>query len=193
MAIHRKILVLLAEGFEELELIAPVDIWRRAGIEVTVASIHERKLLVGARQLKVEADLLLAEVLVSTYDAIFLPGGREGVLNLCLDARVSEIARNFLAENKTVAAICSAPLVLAQAGLLAERQVTSHPSAQAEVARAAAAYLLDSVVIDGSLLTSRGAGTAAQFAYEVAKTLVGDAPARQVMLDMVFDPKSFEK
>jgi 4-methyl-5(b-hydroxyethyl)-thiazole monophosphate biosynthesis len=187
-----KVLVFLAEGFEELELVAPVDIWRRAGIEVAVASVHDHKLITGARGIKVEADLLLSEVLVSTYNAVFLPGGRQGVLNLSLDSRVAAIAKDFLTQGKTVAAICSAPLVLANAGLLADRQVTCHPAAQPEVARAAAAFIERHVVIDANLITSRGAGTAHRLAYVVATALVGEDKARQVMQEMVFPPVTLE-
>lgn len=183
----KRILVLLAEGFEELEVVAPVDIWRRAGYEVTLASVHEHKLLTSTRGIKIEADQLLNQVLTGQYDALFLPGGREGVMNLALSSQVAELSRRFYSDaSKLLVAICAAPVVLLRAGLLADRQITSFPGVKEELVGNVGAYLEDLVVIDGNLITSRAAGTSHLVGLEVVKTLSGAEHADQIASVMMF-------
>ena len=163
----KRLLVLLADGFEEIETVIPVDLLRRGGVEVVLASISGEIALRGAHQIALIADELLENLSAVDFDAVFLPGGSEGVDRLLADSRVALIAREILARGAVLAAICAAPKVLAAAGLLEGRTVTSYPSVRSEVEPAAGRYSEERVVLDGSLLTSRGPGTAADFALEL--------------------------
>lgn len=183
----KRILVLLAEGFEELEVVAPVDIWRRAGYEVVMASVHDYKLLTSTRGIKIEADVLLNQVLSGQFDALFLPGGREGVMNLALSTPVAALCRQFYTDSsKLLIAICAAPVVLLRAGLLEDRQVTSFPGVKEELIGNVGAYVEDLVVMDGNLITSRAAGTSHLVGLEVVRTLSGAEHAAQISQVMMF-------
>lgn len=183
----KRILVLLAEGFEELEVVAPVDIWRRAGYEVVLASVHDHKLLTSTRGIKIEADVQLAQVLSGSFDALFLPGGREGVMNLALNTSVADLCRQFYHDaSKLLVAICAAPVVLLRAGLLEDRQITSFPGVKEELIGNVGAYVEELVVQDGNLLTSRAAGTSHLVGLEVVRTLSGAELAEQISKVMMF-------
>src|SRR5256885_10440275 len=119
------VLVLLADGFEEIEALAPVDLLRRAGVEVTVASLNDNRHATGRSGITAHADVALSVVLTTAYDLVFLPGGA-GVKNLRADARVMEIVRRQHATGRWLAAICAAPTVLHDAGLLTGRRYTAH-------------------------------------------------------------------
>src|SRR5262245_61376163 len=119
------VLTILAEGFEEVEAVTPVDLLRRAGAEVTVAALVEGIHVTGRCGMTMHADTSLASVLTRDFDCIFLPGG-PGVKHLRADSRVSEIVARHAAADRWIAAICAAPTVLHDAGLLRERRYTAH-------------------------------------------------------------------
>ena len=171
-----RVLCVLAPGFEEIEAVAPIDILRRAGAEVVVASITGEKLLTGRSNLAVQADVLLADVQTEAFDLLLIPGG-PGVKALRADGRAARLAASFVAAGKSVAAICAAPTVLADAGLLAGRRFTAHSSVHAELPAALGA---ERVVEDGPVVTSRGAGTAIEFGLTLARRLFGEAAATSV-------------
>jgi protein deglycase len=161
------VLTLLAEGFEEIEATTPVDLLRRAGADVTLASIGEGVHVTGRCGLTVHADTMLAQVEAQDFDCIFLPGG-PGVKHLRADARVGALVRQQHAAGRWLAAICAAPTVLNDAGLLAGRRYTAHFSVAGELS----AILADErVVVDGRLITSRGAGTALDFGLTLVEKL----------------------
>ena len=170
----KRVLCLLTDGFEEIETVTPVDVLRRAGIEVVIASLH-RKIAVGRCGIKVEADASLAGLDASRFDLLLIPGG-PGVGDLRKDGRAAALARDFAAAGKPVAAICAAPLVLKDAGLLEGKRFTAYHSVREELGGG----LDERVVVDGDLITSRGAGTALDFALVLVSRLCGQASAVQV-------------
>lgn len=164
------VLVLLADGFEEIEAFAPVDLLRRAGIEVTVASLSENRHATGRSGITAHADAALSAVQARDFDLVFLPGGA-GVKNLRADARVLEIVRRQHAAGRWLAAICAAPTVLNDAGLLSGRRYTAHFSVAGELPAILAS---ERIVTDGKITTSRGAGTAVEFGLHLV-ALLGSA------------------
>lgn len=167
-------LCLLADGFEEIEMVTPVDLLRRAGVEVVIAALGNQ-LACGRNGIRVEADVLLENIDVSGFEMLLIPGG-PGVEWLRKDGRAARLARQFFEENKWLAAICAAPLVLLDAGLLEGRNFTAHQSARGALPGA----LDERVVVDGNLVTSRGAGTAMDFGLALVACLVGKNAADEV-------------
>jgi protein deglycase len=172
----RRVLCLLVAGFEELEAVAPIDLLRRAGAEVTLASLTGAVLVTGRCGITVRADAALADVAADRYDLLFIPGG-PGVGALRADGRAAKLAQAFVAAGKPVAAICAAPTVLADAGLLAGRRFTAHDSVWEELPLALAD---ERVVEDGYLITSRGAGTAVEFGLALVRRLFGEPKAKEI-------------
>lgn len=175
----KNILIILAPGFEEIEAITVIDILRRAGFHVTVAGTQPGP-IVASRQTKHLPDVLLDEVRAEQFDAVVLPGGQPGTTHLRNDPRVRQLLEQFHARQRPIAAICAAPTVLASLGLLKDRAATSHPTASDEVARAAAQYRDDRVVVDGPIITSRAAGTAMEFAFELVRQWAGEEKVSEV-------------
>jgi 4-methyl-5(b-hydroxyethyl)-thiazole monophosphate biosynthesis len=174
-----RVLCLLADGFEEIETIAPVDLLRRAGVEVAMAALHGDG-ATGRSGIRVEADVALSGTYGPGYDLLLIPGG-PGVGELRRDGRAAALAREFAAAQKPVAAICAAPLVLMDAGLLDGRRFTAHQS----VRDLLPAALDEAVVVDGNLITSRGAGTAIEFGLALVARLAGQAAADKVAADIM--------
>lgn len=169
-------LVLLAEGFEEIEVFTPVDLLRRAGVEVTIVSLADHGHVTGRNGITVHADAALSAVGDHLFDLLFLPGG-PGVKNLRADPRVGAVVGLHAAAGKWLAAICAAPTVLNAAGLLDGRRYTAHFSVAGELP----AILADQrVVADGNILTSRGAGTALDFGLLLVEKLVSPEKAAEV-------------
>lgn len=174
---NKRVLCLLVDGFEEIETITPVDILRRAGAEVVLASLTEGIHVMGAWKTMIHADTKLEEALKSgPFDLLMIPGG-PGVKQLRADGRAAALAQTFVAEGKPVAAICAAPTVLADAGLLAGKRYTAHDSTYAELTQALAQ---ERVVESGGIITSRGAGTALDFGLALAALLCGKDKAAEV-------------
>jgi protein deglycase len=169
-------LVILAEGFEEIEALAPVDLMRRGGVEVTVASLAENRHATGRSGITVHADVALGAVAGNSYDVVFLPGGA-GVKHLRADPRVKEIVLRHTAAKRWVAAICAAPTVLHDCGLLEVRRYTAHFSVADELQHILSE---ERVVTDGKITTSRGAGTAVEFGLHLVALLVSPQKAQDV-------------
>jgi 4-methyl-5(b-hydroxyethyl)-thiazole monophosphate biosynthesis len=176
---RKRVLCLLADGFEEIETVTPVDVLRRAGVEVVIAALTE-KIATGRCGIRIEADALLADVDTASFDLLLIPGG-PGVAALRSDGRPVQLAREFSSSGKTVAAICAAPLVLMDAGLLTGRRFTAYQSVRAELGGG----LDERVVTDGNLITSRGAGTALDFSLAIVVSLVSQAAADQVAQEIM--------
>lgn len=170
------VLALLAEGFEEIEAIAPVDVLRRAGAELTVAAIAEGIHVTGRSGVTMHADTTLAAVGEKPFDCLFLPGG-PGVKHLRADPRVRARVLEQHHAGRWLAAICAAPTVLHDAGLLAGRRYTAHFSVAAELTQILAN---ERVVVDGNILTSRGAGTALEFGLTLVEKLFSAEKAHEV-------------
>ncbi len=171
---RKRVLCLLVDGFEEIELVTPVDLLRRAGVEVVIAAVHSM-MATGRGGMRLEADALLADLDPMWFDLLLIPGG-PGVGDLRRDGRAALLARDFVEAGKPVAAICAAPLVLLDAGLLNGRRFTAYHSVRPELGGG----LDERVVMDGNLITSRGAGTALDFALVLVARLCDEAVADQV-------------
>jgi len=183
MSDRQTILVPLAPGFEEIEAVAIVDVLRRAELHVTLAGLQPGAIL-GAHGLTLETDAHLDEVEPGSIGALVLPGGQPGTDNLMADERILELCRRLAEAEKPVAAICAAPMVLAEAGLLEGRAATSHPSVRN---RLAGAEVLDQprVVRSGPVLTSQGPGTALEFALALVGLLRDEKTAQTLSSAML--------
>lgn len=166
-----KVAVMLANGFEEIEALAPVDIFRRADFQCDMIGLTSIR-VEGSHAIKVEADSLFDGDL-SQYDLIVLPGGMPGSINLRDDDRLIAELQKAVTNGKRVAAICAAPIVLDRAGLLAGRRYTCFPGKEADIA--SGSHVENNVVVDGPIITSRGAGTSLEFAYKLVDLLGGDS------------------
>jgi len=172
----KRVLCLLADGVEELELVAPVDVLRRAGADVVLAAVGGDPVATGRNGLVLQADVLLAGLQTGDFDLLLIPGGA-AVSFLRKDGRAAELARQFVDSGKPVAAICAGPLVLEDAGLLEGKRFTSHFSAVNELPGAQTG---ERVVEDGLIITSRGAGTALEFGLALVDRLFGEAKEEEI-------------
>jgi 4-methyl-5(b-hydroxyethyl)-thiazole monophosphate biosynthesis len=166
------VLVPLAQGCEELEAVTVVDLLRRAGIEVITAGLDAQPVR-ASRGMTLIADMSLDEALQQEFDMIVLPGGLPGADHLRDDPRVIDLLKKMAASDRYTAAICAAPRVLAHAGLLDGKRATSFPGALDVDAVPGIDYQQASVVMDDKVITSRGPGTAMDFALTLIETLVG--------------------
>lgn len=171
-----KALTIVATGFEELEAVAPIDLLRRAEVKVTVAGLTEAPWVQGRSNLALQSDTSLDRVLHEEFDLILLPGG-PGTRHLRADPRIRELVLRQHARGGLLAAICAAPTVLHDAGLLAGRRYTAHPSVAGELSSIVSN---EKVVRDGNIITSRGAGTAIEFALALVAALRGPEQAEAI-------------
>ena len=172
-----RVAVILADGFEEVEAIAIVDVLRRADIDTVIAGLHDG-VVVSARKVKVVPDTVIDTVKADDFDMIVLPGGQPGSDNLNADPRVKELVLAFTGKGKLAGAICAAPYVLANAGVLRGKHATAYPSYKDKLG--GGVYEERSVVTDGNILTSRGAGTALTFGLAIVERLVGREKALKI-------------
>lgn len=170
-------LVPVAEGFEEIEAAATIDILRRGGIEVVVAGVGGG-VIRGSRGIRILADMKIDEMGAEPFDLVALPGGMPGTRNLAESPAVLAAVKSHAEAGRLVAAICAAPTVLQTCGLLDGKRVTSHDSVQDRFPRST--YVTDRVVVDGNIVTSRGAGTAVEFALKLVEILQGRPKADEI-------------
>jgi 4-methyl-5(b-hydroxyethyl)-thiazole monophosphate biosynthesis len=176
--------VLLADGFEEVEAITPIDYLRRAKIDVKIIGVTG-KIVSGSHGIKVEADAG-PEALGKDYDCIVVPGGGRGADNLAASPATTFLIQRHFGTGKLIAAICAAPAVVLHlsCGILTGKKFTCYPGLEAKVS--GAQFSEERVVVDGNLITSRGAGTAGEFSAAIVAHLVGqseaDTLAQQVLL-----------
>jgi 4-methyl-5(b-hydroxyethyl)-thiazole monophosphate biosynthesis len=173
----KTVLVLFADGSEELEAVTIVNILRRAGITVTLAGLSAGPLR-GSRGVLLMPDSTLDAVLHDEFDMIVLPGGQPGTNNLKADVRVLKLVQRMAQQGNYVAAICAAPSVLATAGILDGKQATSFPGALVPFPKVKQQNA--AIVEDGRLITSRGPGTAMDFALTLVERLAGSAKEQEV-------------
>jgi len=167
------VLVPLAQGCEELEAITIIDLLRRAGIEVTSAGLDVGS-VTASRGVKIIPDTDLDSALKNNYDMIVLPGGLPGADHLDNDDRIRSVIKRMASDGKYTAAICAAPKVLANAGVLAGKTATSYPGFLDSLALSDITLSNEAVVRDGKVITSRGPGTAIDFALELVEILTGE-------------------
>ncbi len=178
-----KVLVPLAEGCEELEAVTIIDLLRRAGIEVVVASLKERT-VICSRGVSILAEIELNSILADEFEMIVLPGGLPGADHLMNDERIQSLLKRSIKNKKYVAAICAAPRALAAAGLLENRKATSYPGALDDMNITGLDYKQQAVVEDGLVITSRGPGTAMDFGLHLIEVLQGKAKRDEVELSL---------
>ncbi|ODV00425.1 MAG: 4-methyl-5(B-hydroxyethyl)-thiazole monophosphate biosynthesis protein [Thiobacillus sp. SCN 63-57] len=177
-----KVLVPLAEGCEEIEAVTIIDLLRRAGIEVTTAGLRPG-IVKASRGVQLVPDLTLDVALQDDYDMVVLPGGMPGAAHLKEDARILDLLKKMATAGKYTAAICAAPMVLAEAGVLNGKQATSYPGFLDGLPGVSVSGA--PVVQDGKVLTSRGPGTAMDFALALVETLAGADKRQQVEAALV--------
>lgn len=168
-----KVLVPLAEGFEEIEAVSIIDVLRRAQVEVIVAYLGEKDIVKGANGISVAGDISIDGIDADELDMIILPGGWGGTNLLASDKRVQSMLKEMDKKGKNIAAICAAPFALHEAGVLKEKY-TCYPSVEEQIRQEG--YMADRamVVEDANVMTSRGPGTAICFALEIVKKLKGE-------------------
>lgn len=166
----KKAVILLADGFEEVEAVTPIDFLRRAGVDVTLVGVSG-PVAEGSRGISVETDLTVEEYSDSP-DMVIIPGGKAGAAHVAASAAARDIIRQAYNNSALVAALCAAPaLVLGPMGLLDGRKYTCYPGFEKEMTEGI--FLEDRVVVDGTLITSRGPGTAAEFSLTLIEKMVG--------------------
>ncbi|MDR1909680.1 MAG: DJ-1/PfpI family protein [Spirochaetaceae bacterium] len=179
---EKKALVFLAGGFEEVEALTPIDFLRRVEVNLLTVSISASKTVTSSRKIPVVADRLITELPQgAVYDALILPGGGAGASNLAASTEVGALLRAQAAAGRLIAAICAAPpVVLGPLGLLVNRSFTCYPGMEDQVKAEGALWSGDPVVRDGNLITSRGAGTAAQWSLAIIAALLGPDEAERL-------------
>lgn len=170
----KKTLILLAEGFEEVEALTVVDLLRRADIGCDMVSVGDTDEVIGSHGITVRTDKKLSGTDMSAYDGVILPGGMPGTKNLAADGRVCALLQSFQTQGKLTAAICAAPTVLAKAGLLEGKTAVCYPGMEEQLTGAKVCFA--PVAVDGTVITSRGMGTAIAFALALVGYL--DSPGR---------------
>ena len=179
-----KTALLLAEGFEEVEALTPVDMLRRAGVECVTVSLTAEKLVPSSRSIPVLADRSWDETGFETMDGVILPGGLAGTARLSEDPRVEGLLRRFHTEGKLTAAICAAPTVLAKAGLLEGRKAVCYPGLEDRMHGAVMCY--EPSMRDGTVITGRGMGASLPFALALVEYFCGHEAAEALAEKIVY-------
>ncbi|MFH0832138.1 MAG: DJ-1 family glyoxalase III [Candidatus Aenigmatarchaeota archaeon] len=177
-----KALVILANGFEEIESFAVVDILRRAKIDVTVAGLIST-IVESSHAVRVMADKRLGDINTNDYDILILPGGNPGYKNLANSQIVINLVKNFEKKKKLIAAICGAPSVLAKAGIMEDRIGTIATGLEKELPRVRDAK----VIVDKNVITSKGPGTAIEFALKIVEIISGKGVEKKLREQMAVD------
>jgi len=181
-----KVLVPLAHGCEELEAVTIIDLLRRADIEVVTASLSDEPVKCS-RGTVILADKTLDQVMHDSFDLMVLPGGLPGADNLNADPRIHKIIDRLATENKNIAAICAAPKVLLDNGILDGKQATAYPGSLSALDTSKINLNDNPVQIDGNIITSKGPGTAMDFALTLIEILL-DNEARKKVEEPLFRP-----
>ncbi len=179
-----KVAICIAEGCEEIEALTVVDLLRRAGIDVTTISVMNIGRAKGSHNISFTTDANMKEVDMAEFDAIVLPGGMPGTNNLRDNANVIHTVQNFFEQGKLVAAICAAPTVFGNAGILKGKKATCYPGM--EDGLLGADFVEEDVVVDGNIITSRGLGTAISFAAAIIEYLDSRETAEKILTSIVY-------
>lgn len=182
----KKVAVMLADGFEEIEAISVLDVLKRAGINTLGVSLDDSKMVRGAHEILIQSDIAFSEFRSENFDAIILPGGLPGASNLANNERLLKILREFDADGKLLGAICAAPMALGAACVLKDK-FTCYPGFEKQVNHGDASYTdASNVVTSGNIITSSGPATAMEFALFCVKELAGEAKFNELKQDLLF-------
>ena len=176
----KKFLVFLAEGFEEIEALTPVDYLRRAGIEVDTVSITDIREVVGSHNIPVLADKTISEINEEDYLGLYIPGGIPGAINLRDNERVIKIVQEFNYKEKIVSAICAGPIVLGRANIISSKKVTSFPTFEDRIENLGTYVNEEIVVEDGNIITGRGAAIAIYESFKLIEKIKGKEAVDQL-------------
>lgn len=180
-----RIFLFLADGFEPVEALAPVDVMRRAGIEVVTTSIMGRREVVAAHGITVLADTVFEDADFSDAAAFVLPGGGVGTDNLSGHEPLRALLKETAAAGKLIAAICAAPMVLGRTGLLEGRKATCYPGCEGDLF--GATYTATAVEEDGNIITACGPGVSFNFGFAIVKRFCGEEVVKTLRAQMQFD------
>lgn len=179
-----KLGIFMADGCEEIEGLTVVDLVRRAGIEIEMISVSGNDVVTGSHKIAFQTDVSKADADFASYDGIVLPGGMPGTTHLMEDDTVNRVIKEFATSGKLVAAICAAPSVLGNAGLLEGKKATCYPGVESKLT--GADFVTDPVAKDGNIITSRGLGTAIDFAAEIVAYLLDKDAAKSLKENIVY-------
>lgn len=180
----KKTAILFANGYEEVEALTVVDLLRRAKIGCEILSVADSGQVTGSHGISIGADRNFSGTDFSQYDGVILPGGMPGTTNLAADERVLALLRSFAAAGKLTAAICAAPTLLAKAGLLDGKKAVCYPGMEEQLTGAKVSF--DPVAVDGTVITSRGLGTAIPFALSIVQYFEGRERAEALASSVVY-------
>jgi 4-methyl-5(b-hydroxyethyl)-thiazole monophosphate biosynthesis len=181
----KKIAVHLAEGFEEIEAISIIDVLRRADLDVIVVSVTENLLVTGSHEIKIVADQLFSDINYDLIDMIILPGGMPGSTNLNNHAGLREQILDFHDNKKLLGAICAAPLVFGNLGILKHIKATCYPGFENQLH--GAIVTSENVEVSENIITAKGAGVAIDFALKIVELLKGKELATKLAQKMIVD------
>lgn len=181
----KKVGMMVANGYEEVEMLTVVDLLRRAGMTCDIISVTGEKELTSSHKVTVIADLLYEDVDFDSYDALAIPGGMPGTINLGQHAGVCEQLKKAYEKGKLIAAICAAPTVFGELGLLEGKKAICYPGMEDQLTGADVTY--ESVVCDGNIITSRGMGTAIDFGLAILAYYEGEEIAAAMAQKIVYE------
>ena len=179
--------ILLGEGFEEIEAIAPLDILRRADIEVATVALSNELLVNGGHDIKVEADISLEQIDFEKLDMLVLPGGLGGVKSISESPAAMDLIQKTWNAKKKLAAICAAPTLLAKLGLLKGLNVTCYPTVGDVIEDAGGCFKTDPVIRDGDMVTGQAAGASIEFGLEIVAVLRDRETAEQLRKSLIYN------
>ncbi|MGL4740901.1 MAG: DJ-1 family glyoxalase III [Sarcina sp.] len=180
----KKVLIMLAQGFETIEALSVKDVCMRAKVTCDLCSLNEET-VVSSHGIKIEADLTLKNCDYKNYDVLVIPGGMPGAKNLKENDKVIEIIKYFNGNKKIIASICAGPIALARAGVIEGKEVTSYPDYKEQLGNVN--YKEEIVVVSDNIITSRGPATALEFSYEIIKALGYKNEARDIRKAMLVE------
>ncbi|MGN0344367.1 MAG: DJ-1 family glyoxalase III [Lachnospiraceae bacterium] len=181
----KKVGMMVANGYEEVEMLTVVDLLRRAGITCDIISVTGKKELTSSHRVTVVADLLYEDADFDSYDALVIPGGMPGTINLGAHEGVCEQLKKAYEGGKLIAAICAAPTVFGKLGLLEGKKAICYPSMEDQLTGADVTY--ESAVRDGNIITSRGMGTAIDFGLAILAYYEGEEAAAALAKKIVYE------
>ena len=181
----KKVLVFIADGTEEIEVMTPVDFFRRAGLEVDLVAVKDTRKVRLAHKVYAGADKIIDEVKDVDYDAFYIPGGLPGATNIRDNEKVIELIKEAETQGKILAAICAGPIVLEAGGLLEGKNFTCYPGFEKEIK--SGSFVDDLLVKDGNIFTGKGPAAAAQLSFALIEELLGKDKAEEIKAQTLFN------